>query len=170
MQATAQKENTLLIDRNAPLTVRKEIFIAVSPEAVWQLHTDINRWAVWRSDIASAVLECELQPGSVFVWKTPGVKITSTLQEVETNRRIGWTGVGVGTKATHVWTLEPRDGGTLVITEESMSGWLPRVMKLVMPKFLNNSLGVWLGDLKKQLEHEYAIDLRGNDERRSIPK
>lgn len=123
------------IDHNAPLTTRKEIFIPASPEAVWQLHTDINHWADWRSDISSATLEGLLQPGSVFAWKTPGVTITSTLQEVETNRRIAWTGTGFGTKAAHVWTLEPRDNGTLVITEESMSGWLTRVMKLFMPVF-----------------------------------
>ena len=142
------------IDHNAPLTTRKEIFILAPPEAVWQLHTDINHWADWRSDISSATLEGLLQPGSVFVWKTPGVMITSTLQEVETNRRIGWTGTGFGTKAAHVWTLEPRDNGTLVITEESMSGWLTGVMKLFMPGFLDKSLDAWLGDLKKRLQRD----------------
>lgn len=154
MQAIAKKGNTMQIDHNAPLATRKEIFIPVSPEAFWQLHTDINHWADWRSDISSATLEGGLQPGSVFVWKTPGVTITSTLQEVETNRRISWTGTGFGTTAAHVWILEPRGNGTLVITEESMSGWLTRVMKLLMPGFLDKSLDAWLGDLKKHLQRD----------------
>lgn len=142
------------IDRSAPLMSRKEVFLPVSPETFWQLHTDINHWADWRSDVSSATLEGLLKPGSVFIWKTPGVTITSTLQEVETNRRISWTGTGLGTKAVHVWILEARDDGTLVVTEESMSGWLPRAMKLFMPGFLDKSLDVWLGDMKKRLQHE----------------
>jgi uncharacterized protein YndB with AHSA1/START domain len=151
-QIANQARNEMQIDHNAPLTSHKEVFIPASPETVWQLHTDINHWADWRSDVSSATLGGLLKPGSVFIWKTPGVTITSTLQEVETNRRISWTGTGLGTTAAHIWTLEARDDGTLVVTEESMSGWVPRVMKFFIPGFLDKSLDVWLGDMKKRLQ------------------
>jgi hypothetical protein len=159
MQTIVNKETTMQIDHHAPLTTRKETFIPATLEAFWHLHTDINHWADWRSDISSATLEGGLQPGAVFKWKTSGLTITSTLQEVEINRRIGWTGTGLGTKAAHVWTMEPCDNGILVITEESMSGWLTRVMKLFMPGFLDKSLDVWLGDLRKHLQSDVGTEV-----------
>ena len=80
------------IDQNAPLTARKEIFIAAPVEKIWGVHTDIERWPEWQPDVSSAALEGKLAAGSVFRWKAGGLNITSTLQEVEPGRRISWTG------------------------------------------------------------------------------
>ena len=40
----------------------------------------------------------------------------------------------------------------MVTTEESMDGWLVKVLKVVMPRFLDASLDVWLQSLKQQAE------------------
>ena len=55
-----------------------------------------------------------LTPGSTFRWKAGPGTITSTLQRVERPRVIAWAGRTFGIKANHVYTLEPRDGKTLV--------------------------------------------------------
>jgi hypothetical protein len=80
--------------------------------------------------------------------------INSTIEVVEPNQRIGWTGTAIGTRARHIWTLKPHKDGTLLTTEESMDGWLTRILKVVMPKFLDASLDTWLQSLKKQSETE----------------
>jgi hypothetical protein len=48
--------------------------------------------------------------------------------------------------------LQPQNGGTLVTTEESMSGWLVSILKLLAPGFLDKSLDGWLHDLKNKAE------------------
>jgi hypothetical protein len=71
---------------------------------------------------------------------------------VEPDIRIGWTGRALGTQAKHIWAFQPQEEGTLVTTEESMDGWFVRVLKIVMPTFLDDSLDVWLQSLKQQAE------------------
>ena len=68
---------------------------------------------------------------------------------------IGWTGKSLGAQAKHIWKFIPQDNGTLVTSEESMEGWSVKVLKLVMPKFLDNSLDTWLRNLKTQAESNY---------------
>jgi hypothetical protein len=140
------------INRQASLVTRKELFILAQPHTVWEIHTDIDAWSRWQPGIASSKLEGSLRVGSVFQWKSGGITITSTVQVVEPYERIAWTGRALGTQAKHIWILRPHQDGTLVITEESMEGWLVRILKIVMPRFLDTSLGVWLQSLKKQAE------------------
>jgi hypothetical protein len=78
--------------------------------------------------------------------------INSIIEVVEPNERIGWTGTAIGTQARHIWTLTPHKDGTLLTTEESMDGWLTRALKVVMPRFLEESLDNWIRSLKKQAE------------------
>ena len=49
-------------------------------------------------------------------------------------RRIAWTGTSFGIKAIHVHTLEPRNGGTLVRTEESYDGLVARLFRRRLQK------------------------------------
>jgi hypothetical protein len=93
-----------------------------------------------------------LRVGSTFQWKAGGLTITATVQVVEPGRRIGWTGRALGTQAKHIWTLKPHQDGTLVTTEESMDGWFVKVMKVMMPRFLDESLDGWLQSLKQHAE------------------
>ena len=140
------------INQQAPLVARKEIFIQAQPQVVWKIHTDINSWSQWQPSITLSKLEGSLIVGAVFQWKSGGLTINSTVQVVEPNERIGWTGKAIGTQAKHIWTLKPHKDGTLLTTEESMDGWLIKVLKVVMPKFLEESLDIWLQSLKKQAE------------------
>ena len=135
-----------------PLIARKQLVINASPETVWKVHTDINAWSRWHSAISSARADEPLAVGSRFKWTSGGLNIASTVGLLEPPRRISWTGMSLGTRANHVWMLQAQNGGTLVTTEESMSGWLVGLLKLLSPAFLDRSLDVWLHDLKTEAE------------------
>jgi uncharacterized protein YndB with AHSA1/START domain len=140
------------IDTTAPLHARQEILIAAPVEKVWNLQTDIDRWHEWQPDVQSAKLDGKLAAGTTFRWKAMGLGITSQLHTVEPPRRVGWTGDSLGMHAIHNWTFEPHVDGTRVVTEESLSGWMPRLLKLFDAKFLEKSLEKSLKTLKAAAE------------------
>ena len=140
------------INHQAPIVARKEIFIQASPEVVWKLLADINSWSQWQPDVPTARLEGPLAGGSAFYWKGGGLDITSTLQVVEPSRKIGWTGKSLGTQARHIWLFKSQGNGTLVNTEESMDGWLPMLLKAIMPNFLEVAMDKTLKALKRKAE------------------
>jgi uncharacterized protein YndB with AHSA1/START domain len=140
------------IDPNAPLVARDEIVIAAPVEKVWGLETDINRWPEWQPGVTAARLEGDLAAGSVFRWKAAGMGLVSTLQEVQPPQRVSWTGKSLGMSAVHCWTFEAQGDRTRVITEESISGWLASLLKLLMPGFLQKDMVKSLETLKAQAE------------------
>jgi uncharacterized membrane protein len=140
------------LEQNAPLKARQELLVDAPVARVWAVQTDIAAWPKWQPDVSSATLEGPLAPGSIFRWKAMGLGITSTLQEVESERRIGWTGRSVGMRAVHRWRFEPRGAHTLVVTEESLSGWFARLLKVFDRKFLDKSLARSLEVLKARVE------------------
>ena len=140
------------IDKNAPLVSRNETIINAPIEKVWKIQTDINNWPKWQKEISSAQLTGELKKGTAFRWKVMGMNITSELQEVEKNKTIGWTGNSIGMNAIHFWYFEKQGNKTKVTTEESLSGWLPKIIKIFKPNFLNESLEKSLNTLKLQAE------------------
>lgn len=142
------------IDTNAPVFARKEIAIHAPVEKVWELQTDIENWKRWQPDITSAKLEGALEAGTIFRWKAKGLNIVSTLHTVIPLKQIGWTGLSLGMFAIHNWMFEARGKTTLVVTEESLSGWLTRLMILLDPRFLEKSLETSLNNLKFMAENE----------------
>jgi hypothetical protein len=123
---------------------------------VWNIQTDINNWSKWQTGITASKLDGPLTAGSTFRWKSDGLNVTSTIQFIEPIREIGWSGKSRGTLAKHVWTFTPQNHGTLVTTEESMEGWSIQLLKLISPKFLDNSLDTWLRNLKTKAEIDTA--------------
>jgi uncharacterized protein YndB with AHSA1/START domain len=144
--------DTLQIQANAPYAVRKEVVISAPIEHVWQLLTDFDRWPQWQEAVKTSKIEGRLIPNSIFRWNSGGMRLVSTLQVVEPPQSVAWTGRGLGTDAVHIWHLESVAGGTRVTTEESLAGWLPRLLKVFMPGFLDASLTKTLDDLRKAAE------------------
>jgi uncharacterized membrane protein len=142
------------IDTNAPVFARKEIVIHAPVEKVWELQTDIENWNRWQPDITSAKLEGALEADTIFRWKAKGLNIVSTLHTVIPLKQIGWTGLSLGMFAIHNWMFEARGKTTLVVTEESLSGWLTRLMILLDPRFLEKSLETSLNNLKFVAENK----------------
>jgi hypothetical protein len=124
---------------------RQERFVPADPERVLDLLTDVAAWPSWQPDVSSVEVDGPLAFGSVFRWRS-GVAITSTVTVLEPARLV-WTGRAIGTRAVHGWTLESVAGGTLVRTEESMSGWLPRLMRRSMQRTLEKGVASTLDAL-----------------------
>lgn len=140
------------INQAAPAVAMKEIVIAAAPETVWAIHTDINSWSNWHPEITAVELKGPLKPGSTFTWKSGPGSITSTLNVVEPFRRVAWTGKAMGTRAIHVWRLEPTGEDTRVVTEESMDGWPVSLLRGFFRKTLDRTLDAWLLALKTAVE------------------
>lgn len=140
------------IDHKAPLQAQKEIIINAPVEKVWRIQTDINNWPKWQKEVSKAKLLGKLSKGTTFTWKAMGMPIVSELQAVDSEKLIGWTGRSIGMFATHYWKFNKKGSNTLVQTEESLSGWFPRLIKIFKPNFLDSSLEAALQTLKHQSE------------------
>jgi hypothetical protein len=140
------------IDPRAPVQSHQLIQVNASLERIWSLISDINHWSSWNADITSSEFDGGLMPGNTFKWKSGGTTIVSTIQTVEPLHRLGWTGKSLGTVARHVWILEPAENSVKVITEESFSGWMARLMKAPLQLLLDKSLQTWLRNLKREAE------------------
>ncbi len=144
----------MIIDANAPLKAKKDIVINAPVSHVWMVQSDINNWPKWQKEVSYAELQGKLAKGTVFTWKAMGMNITSKLQEVIENKVIGWSGKSIGMSAIHIWKFEKQGNNTRVVTEESLSGWFPLIIKMFKPDFLEQSLSKALQTLKNQAEKE----------------
>lgn len=140
------------INNNAPVRCSKTITINGNSEKVWKVLTDIDNWGNWQSDIKNSKLNGELKPTTTFKWETGGANILSTLQTIEINKRLSWTGKSMGILAIHTWTLKEQDGNTIVSVDESMEGFLARLLKKYLNKKLETGMQKWLDLLKTECE------------------
>ena len=140
------------VDRDAPAVARSEAQIEADPETVWDVLIAFEDWPGWNPDVKSVRLEGALQEGTVFRWQAGRAMITSTLRQLERPRLLAWTGKTTGIRAVHVWSLEPRDGGTLARTEESWDGLLVRILRGRMQKSLQKAMDGGVRYLKAEAE------------------
>jgi uncharacterized protein YndB with AHSA1/START domain len=144
------------VDQSAPAVASSEIEIAAPSEVVWDVVADFDSWPEWNPEVKSMSIDGPVAEGTRFSWSAGPGTITSTLQRVERPNLIAWTGKTLGIDAVHVWRFEPRDGGTLVRTEESWAGLLPRLLRGRMQKALQESLDDGLPRLKAEAERRSA--------------
>ena len=114
--------------------------------------TNINNWANWQTDISNPKINGELNPNTTFDWKSGGAKIHSTLQTVDPFKNFGWTGETFGIFAIHNWTLTEENGQIKVSVDESMEGFLAKLLKKSFNKNLEKGMRKWLELLKQECE------------------
>ncbi len=140
------------IDASAPVVLAAEIGIAAPPDRVWRILSAIADWPSWNQDIRFARVDGPVAAGTRFRWKSGPLAITSTVEDVVSAHRIGWTGRTIGLRARHVWTLTDDGGGTRVRTDESLTGVLPRLFAGPIRKSVQQSLDKWLAMLQATAE------------------
>ena len=140
------------VNERAPVVAASEAEIAAEPQTVWEILTAFDRWPSWNPDVKEVSMSGGVGEGSGFRWRAGPVTITSTLQRVDPPRLLGWRGKTFGVGAVHVWRLEPRDGHSVVRTEESWDGHLPRTLRGSMRKALQKSIDSGLRYLKAEAE------------------
>jgi hypothetical protein len=140
------------IDTEAPVLAHHEIDIQAPLDTVWRLHTGVNAWTGWQTDITTAHLEGPLQPGASFDWTSFGFPVTSTVYELTDRAHVLWGGTAGGITAIHEWIFEETPGGAHVTTNESFSGDPVEANRQGMQQMLDMSLTAWLGHLKRAAE------------------
>ena len=140
------------INDQAPAVATAEVLILAPLDVVWSVHTKIDEWSRWNPYVSKVNMRGPLSVGTEFHWKSGSSSITSTIQEVEPERRIAWTGRTLGIRAIHVWTFQQTDKVVLVRTEESFEGLLVKLFGGPMRRLLRSSLEKGVQGLKTECE------------------
>jgi len=141
-----------LIQEDAPVRAAAAIVIAAPAARIMGLLTNISGWPQWQPDISKAIVHGNTAIGTQFVWSTGGMDIHSTIQLVDPEKAICWTGRMFHLHAIHCWTLSLLpDDEVLVKTRESMDGWL--ISRIYSSPELLESDQRWLAQLKQAAEH-----------------
>lgn len=138
----------MAISADAPAVTRQERVVPATPAQVFALLADVEAWPTWQPDVTRVRTSGTLAVGTEFRWHS-GVRVTSRVTHLRPGRAIAWTGRAVGTRAIHTWTLEEDPGGTLVRTEESMDGWLPRMLTSTVQRTLERGVSQVLEALEE---------------------
>jgi uncharacterized protein YndB with AHSA1/START domain len=144
------------VNQSAPVVARSEIEIAADREDVWTLLVAIDQWPSWNPDINSVSVRGKVTERSQFRWKAGSMIISSTIQRLDPPSLIAWTGKTLGVKARHVYRLESRQARTVVRTEESWEGVVPRLFRRRMQETLQSSLDSGLQHLRAEVERRAA--------------
>jgi len=152
LEFTSSYTTSANVNQDAPVKTLQSIRIHASSQKVYAVFTNVQKWPEWQKEITAATLNGPLQPGSFIEWSTAGMSIKSTLQTVKTNQQIGWCGKAFGAFAIHTWQFKQQDGYTTVLVNESMEGWMVKLMKGYFQKNLNIATKNWLQALKNEAE------------------
>jgi uncharacterized protein YndB with AHSA1/START domain len=140
------------VDRAAPVISVHEIDIEAPLETVWRLHTDVNAWPRWQTDITAAHIDGVLEPGVSFDWTSYGFSVTSTVYKLAERSRVLWGGTSGGISGVHEWLFTETPEGVHVTTTESFAGEPVEADAPGMQTVLDASLLSWLGHLKVAAE------------------
>jgi Polyketide cyclase / dehydrase and lipid transport len=140
------------VDGHAPVRARHETHINAPLDTVWRLHTHVNAWPAWQTEITSAHIDGAFQPGSSFEWTSYGFPVVSTIYAVAEHNRVLWGGTAGGITGVHEWVLTETPTGVHVTTEESFAGEPVEADVTGMQSTLDSSLISWLAHLKAAAE------------------
>ena len=131
------------------------IDIAASPERVWAVMSDIERWPEWTETVRSAK---RLESGPLAVGSTarifqprlaPAVFKVTWLEE---GRGFTWVTRSLGVSATADHKVEPFGSGSRVTLSVKMEGFLSHVFGPMMKKLTNEYLAIEAAGLKLRSE------------------
>lgn len=140
------------IDQAAPVLAHHEIDIDAPVDVVWNLHSGVNGWTAWNTDITTAHLDGDFGVGNSFDWSSYGFPVTSTIYDVADRARVLWGGSSGGITGVHEWLFSATPSGTHVVTNESFAGDPVEADRAGMQKLLDASLVAWLDHLKTAAE------------------
>ncbi len=133
---------------------RNEIVIPAAPERIWRWLCRAERWPEWYSNCRWIRFPefdgPDLDPGTEFVWKTFGVQVRSQVLTYNRPLELGWDATAIGLRAYHGWLFEVIDRDhTRIITEETQSGPVPRIIGWYLRRRLLKKHQEWLDGLSR---------------------
>jgi hypothetical protein len=140
------------VDLQAPVISEHKILIDAPLAVVWDMHTDVNEWTTWQTDITEAHIDGRLEPGTSFDWTSYNFPVRSTVYEVTDSKRVLWGGTADGITGIHEWQFAEKPRGVEVTTRESFSGDPVSADRGAIQSMLDMSLSAWLSHLKAAAE------------------
>lgn len=141
------------INGNAPVIAGSEIVINAPLEVVINKLADIDNWVNWRKAITKSQLLGTLEENAKFEWSADGLNYKSIIHTYKKDA-FGWTGKTIGAYAVHNWYFTEINGQTTVKVEESLEGFIIRLMKKSMQNNLEKMIIKDLEELKEECEKE----------------
>jgi hypothetical protein len=136
------------VDHEATVRAHHEVLIHAPLSHVWNLHTDVNAWPSWQTDISEAHIDGEMEPGNSFEWTIYNVRVQSTVYDVAEHQRVVWGGTTGEVTGIHEWLFAETSKGVRVATTDSLSGNLVDADREAMQNVLDASLVAWLTHMK----------------------
>jgi uncharacterized protein YndB with AHSA1/START domain len=139
----------------AAVRVALEVDVPAPVDRVWTSLVDVERWPRWHPGIRMAVLRADAPaPGARLDWQADGMRIRSTVFEVDEGHRIAWSLRTLGAHGAQRWTLEPLPPGpgspevTRLRLEEWWVGLTARVLRRTLQRTLDVARAAWLERLR----------------------
>jgi len=136
-----------------------EIDIDATPDMVWEVLTDLDRWADWNPFITSSVGKPEVgeqlvnrmdPPGGKAITFKPQVTVVDDGKTFEWLGKLGFSGVFDG---RHRFELEATPtGGTHLVHTEQLDGVLVRVMRKSLDTHTHQGFELMNTALKTRVE------------------
>ena len=114
-----------LVDGGAPVLAQSCVVVQASPQTIWAVLTDFERWPAWNPEVTRMTLRGHLLP-AVFEWTAGRSHIGRASPSI--SRLISWTGrTMVSRRRLSAGVLD--SGATLVCTAESFDSRLARLFR-----------------------------------------
>jgi short-subunit dehydrogenase/uncharacterized protein YndB with AHSA1/START domain len=143
-----------------PIQVHNEIVAPAAPERVWDLLTDVEGWPSWYRACRWVRVEPagrDARPAS-FRWKAHPIALRSIVVASDRPGSFVFIADARGLHAEHAFTLRPApDGlGTVVLSQETQTGPLPWLGRVVLGPLLHATTQAWLTDLARAVHDSRA--------------
>ncbi len=135
---------------DCPVSSWNELQIAAPVDRVWAALVRAVDWPSVYANASDVDIDGggpDLSAGVTFRWKTFGLRVETTVREFEVGERLAWYGEGYGSSGYHSWTLHAREGGCLLVTEETQRGFVPFVARWYLRGALHRQHDAWLRGL-----------------------
>lgn len=132
-----------------PIVVHNEIVIPASPERIWELLTDVERWPSWYR-ACRWVRRDPSRPGA-FTWKAHPVVLQTRITRSERPEAFDFVADAAGFHAERAFTLRPAADGasTIVASHETQVGPFPWLGRAYLGPRLYRANQVMFDDLAR---------------------
>ena len=129
-----------------------EILIRAEPDIVWEWLCRAAQWPAWYSNCGWFKFDSSSGPnlslGTRFTWNTFGSTVHSTVRRFEPPLHLEWDASTIGIRAYHGWFIKPIGSSSLIVTEETQTGFLPFFFRWSLKRMLQRGHQTWLEGLR----------------------
>jgi Polyketide cyclase / dehydrase and lipid transport len=130
--------------------ISESIVSAASPQKIWQLWMDVERWRDWDEAIEWSRLDGALSPGTKGELKPKqGPKSNFTIAEIEPERKLTDTTKLPGCNLEFIHEIEPCPSGTKITHRIKMTGLTTPLFAQILGKNFTRELPIAIRNLDR---------------------